>query len=210
MVRPPPVPTRVYQAHIASIEELEQEIDRDVVTKDRLRGVLRFPVLSLAHVCVKCGAFATCYTPSYGEQPVPPSVADKVRVDLPPQTVTEVIPGFLWVGNVGSGRGGNIDKLEVTMIVNCTEDLKTAPSRPPQYRCHRAPMKEYTRQCRAADFDQEEILKTFTSVCDAMDWERSHTAKVPGSDYIVKVRACLDPLCSPYLAPIQRLPRYPI
>ena len=186
VVRPPAVPTRVYQAHIASIEELEQEIDRDVVKKDRILGVLRFPVLSLAHICVKCGAFATCYTPSYGEQPVPPSLAEPVNLDLPPQTVTEVIAGFLWVGNVGSSRGNNIDQLEVTMIVNCTEDLKTAPSRPPQYRCHRAPMKECTKRSNVADFDHEDILKTFTSVCDAMDWERSHTAKVPDSDYIVR------------------------
>ena len=33
---------------------------------------------------------------------------------------------------------------------------------------------------------QEEILETFTSVCDYMDWERSHQDKVPLSDYLVK------------------------
>ena len=33
---------------------------------------------------------------------------------------------------------------------------------------------------------QDEILETFTAVCDYMDWERSHQDKVPLSDYIIK------------------------
>ena len=106
----------------------------------------------------------------------------------------------------------------MTLVINCTEDLKTAPSKPPQYRCHRAPMREYKKKGKSERSrnsvresgrignggngsgangngggdgenvftSQEEILETFTAVCDFMDWERSHQDKVPLSDYLIK------------------------
>lgn len=139
----PKVPDRLIENNILSIAALQDDLHSSLVCGQR------HPlVLSLSRTCAKCGAFATVYTPGSGAQ-LPTVTASSIATCLPLKGTSEIIPGFLWVGNAGSGKVSSIETLGITLVINCTENIKTAASRPPLYRCHRTPMKEWYVYCQS-------------------------------------------------------------
>lgn len=55
---------------------------------------------------------------------------------------SEIIPGFLWIGNSTSARNNELNQLRATLLINCTNNLKNPKPRPPYYRCKDIPLLE--------------------------------------------------------------------
>ena len=83
--------------------------------------------------CARCGGVAVGHTKGLGEQ-VPDSYSIYDEVGSTP-LATEIIPGFLWLGNAASSKLKHINELEITLLVNCTKEIQNPPPKPPYYRC---------------------------------------------------------------------------
>lgn len=83
--------------------------------------------------CARCGGVAVGHTKGLGEQ-VPDSYSIYEEVGSTP-LATEIIPGFLWLGNAASSKLKHVNELEITLLVNCTKEIQNPPPKPPYFRC---------------------------------------------------------------------------
>ena len=92
----PHVPERELEPQIPCVTALEIVLDSTTLPKIQLQNQ-QVLVPSLNKICSQCSAFASVRTPGFGSPPDVKVVSLSVGTILPPQVVSEIIPGFLWV-----------------------------------------------------------------------------------------------------------------
>ena len=128
----------------------------------------------LSRVCSVCGNLAAGHTAGVGEQ-MPYYTLQPVGSST---VASEVIPGFLWVGNAASAKQNPINELAITLSINCTPNLKGALPQQPFFRCKVAALDEKPTEHVPSKGKLEEILLMFGSVYDYIENERcGFTAK---------------------------------
>ena len=96
-------------------------------------------------------------------------------------SASEIIPGFLWIGNAASAKSNPVNNLGITLVINCTSTLKNPAPRPPYYRCHDAPLDETPKDKSPEAICQ--ILDHFHKCYDWIEWERSHFERSDKVDF---------------------------
>lgn len=96
-------------------------------------GATGFAHLDTTRSCSFCGAIATAHLPTHGE-----SLPDlyKCREEVgTTEFASEILPGFLWVGEAKAARHRTILTLGLTLLVSCAEELPSPPAQEPFFRC---------------------------------------------------------------------------
>lgn len=100
-------------------------------------GATGFAHLDTTRSCSFCGAIATAHThthtATHGE-----SLPDlyKCREEVgTTEFASEILPGFLWVGEAKAARHRSILTLGLTLLVSCAEELPSPPAQEPFFRC---------------------------------------------------------------------------
>lgn len=121
-----------------------------------------------SRLCTHCGALATHQIPNHGEH-IPDLFKCRDEVGTT-DSASEILPGFLWVGDSNSSKHRSILTLGVTMLINISENLKSPPQQIPFFRCKEMPLKE-----NAQSFTIEEkmdLLGIFEQLYDWIEFER--------------------------------------
>ena len=95
---------------------------------------------------------------------------------------SEIIPSFLFIGAKDSSKNTAIKELAATLVVNCSEDLKTPKERIPYFRCRKMPFAEKPQGAIPADFDN--IIDMLERVYDWIEFERVLPERAKESDPI--------------------------
>jgi len=94
--------------------------------------------------CGKCrGNLATCHIPGMGEQD--PDIGMLRHNIGSTATVREIMPGYLFIGDKDTAKLSTIIPSGISLVLNCTENLKNPAARPPHYRCQVAKFAEIKR-----------------------------------------------------------------
>lgn len=144
--------------------------------RSKIPNFKRFCCDSMTRHCSVCGNVAIGHTPDKGEQ-VPVYALTTVGST---SVASEVIPGFLWIGNAASAKKNPLNQLAITLAINCTDTLKSPSSRPPFYRHKVAPMIE--KPHGKAVEREEELLVLFEHCYDWIEQERVCPDRVALSD----------------------------
>ncbi len=176
LLQMPLLPPRIgsYNAELAVFDPIMKLPSVAVV-----RGAIRLSDFELSRNCVKCGGIATTHLPAEGEQ-IPDlfKCLDEVGTT---QYASEILPGFLWIGNSGSSKKRSLLKLGVTLLVNCGSNMNNPFSNPPYYRCKDAPLKEMTMSSLSPT-ETDELLALFGRVFDWLELERLYPEHGARSD----------------------------
>lgn len=163
----PLLPPRIgsYNAELAVFDPIMKLPSVSVI-----RGAASLPDFELSKSCLKCGGIATIHLPMEGEQ-IPDifKCLDEVGTT---QYASEILPGFLWIGNSGSSKKRSLLKLGVTLLINCGDNMHNPFSNPPFYRCKDAPLKEKPLVSNLSAEGAQELLSLFGRVFDWVELER--------------------------------------
>lgn len=129
--------------------------------------------------CAICGAMAVAHIPGYGEQ----------RYDLykgrsevgTNENASEILPGFLWVGSAGASKPKFLLLAGITLLINCTENLKNPLAQPPHFRCREIPMKEKPTES-FSEKESKQLLDNLERIYDVIENERLNPEKNVLSD----------------------------
>jgi hypothetical protein len=129
----------------------------------------KFTNISMDKKCCKCGGVAVGHMKNSGEQ-LPDFISMREEVGVSSKVASEIIPGFLWIGNSSASRKGTVGALQFTLLINCTDNLKGPESNPPYYRCVDLPMQE-SPDNRSQEFVND-ILEKFEAIYHILERER--------------------------------------
>lgn len=121
--------------------------------------------------CFKCGSMAVAHIPTAVANKPPPDLF-KGRYEVGTTEFTaEILPGLLWVGQAASAKQRAILRIGITLVFNCTKNMKSSQSQPPVFRCREAPMAEAPKQSFTAE-EMAEYLDLFERVYDQIELHR--------------------------------------
>lgn len=69
---------------------------------------------------------------------------------------SEILNGFLWIGEQEAAKHRAIISLKLTMLINCTEELETPSPMPPYYRTNSIPFPRYLQPTELVDIVEED------------------------------------------------------
>lgn len=151
--------------------------------------------------CSRCGAFSHAHMKGVGEQIPDLSVLRQESKLLTPNA-TEVLPGFLWIGNQASSRSTNLVTLGITLSINCTKNLAGPDSSPPVFRCSRVGLKEKPSSEQPKDI--QALFDIYTTAYDLIELERIMPERAVESDPIAPVyRGPTDQYGRPINRPVE-------
>jgi len=132
--------------------------------------------------CSRCGGVAIGHTKGLGEQ-IPDSFSIFDDVGSTP-LATEIIPGFLWLGNAASSKLKHINELEITLLVNCTKEIQNPTPKPPYFRCQSIGLADKPKKPPS----MEELKRAMNVTYDWIEQERiaadrSKQADLPEPEY---------------------------
>lgn len=96
-----------------------------------------FDSFDVALYCQVCSAVAVSHSRTFGEQNVPYLISSNENLvyHKTSEKVSQIIPGFLWIGNSKSSDYQDFNRLAITLLVNGASELKNPPPHPPYFRC---------------------------------------------------------------------------
>lgn len=132
--------------------------------------------------CARCGGVAVGHTKGLGEQ-IPETFSIYDEIGSTP-LATEIIPGFLWLGNAASSKLKHINELEITLLVNCTKEIQNPSQKPPYFRCQSIGLADKPRKPPS----MEELKRAMNVAYDWIEQERisadrAKQADIPEPEY---------------------------
>jgi hypothetical protein len=121
--------------------------------------------------CFKCGSMAVAHIRSAIASKPPPDLF-KGRTEIGTTEFTaEILPGLLWVGQAAAAKQRALLRIGITLLFNCTTNMKGPQSQPPAFRCREAPMRDGPKQSFTED-ERNEYLALFERVYDQIEVHR--------------------------------------
>lgn len=172
----PIIPPRLgtYNAELAVFDPIVQMPPQNVIDR-----AVPLENITFDRTCAVCGAMAVAHIPGYGEQ----------RYDLfkgrhevgTNENATEILPGFLWVGSTGASKHKFLLMVGITLVINCTDNLKNPLPHAPYFRCRDVPLREKPEEM----FGEREVMRILDGlekVYDVIENERLNPEKNVQSD----------------------------
>jgi len=128
--------------------------------------------------CCQCGALGSYHTEEKPNQVVDVFKGQQGEEVGSNEFATEIIPGFLWIGNINAARPVSIQSLGITLLVNVSGYNGLIKSNPPYFRC-----KDINTLRESYDSDEVnakqrlEILEAFERIYDWIEFERMMSEK---------------------------------
>ncbi|RYH12709.1 DUF4339 domain-containing protein [archaeon] len=149
------------------------------VKPEVVENMTPLPETTVTKSCFQCGNVAVTNCVYDGEQHVD---LFKTRSEVGTnEFASEVLPGFLWVGNASAVKHRSIVTLKFTLIVNCTKNMKNPQSQPPHFRCKFCPLAEDPTE-EFNNFELNEIMGMLEKVYDWVEMERVAPENVAKGD----------------------------
>lgn len=123
-----------------------------------------FEDVPLTKTCDRCGAHAVGFSTSHGAQ-LPDMVGLNKEVGAFTKLASEILPGFLWIGDKVSVKRTSIAELRTTLIINCTKNLPGPQPRRGFFRCKTIALKEKPKGNTPVDLEG-----LFRMLDEAHDW----------------------------------------
>ena len=171
----PVLPPRVgsYNEELALFDPIVE------VKPNIVENMTPLPETTVSKSCFQCGNVAVSNCVYDGEQHLD---LFKTRSEVGTnEFASEVLPGFLWVGNASSVKHRSIVTLKFTLIVNCAKNMKSPQSQPPHFRCKFCPLVEEPKE-DFKDFEVKEIMGMIEKVFDWVEMERICPENVAKAD----------------------------
>lgn len=192
LLQKPILPPRVGRDAFDDLEEEEPTYSVD----DRRDAAAFNPVISLptgaelenlkalhsipmTNPCSRCGSFAVGHLAGVGRNEVDLFSLRSLR-DYPRDLVSEIIPGLMYVGASGSAKLNTLLEMNISMLINCTNNMNNPPDRIPFYRGKVIPLKDKPKGSRPANM--QAMLEQLDRACDWMENERLYPERAALSD----------------------------
>ena len=107
-----------------------------LISDDKIKPI---EVPDLNKHCYRCGNVATADIIGI-EAPHPDLWKCREVEGGSTKNASEILPGFLWIGDSGSGKKGTIQNLNITLVINCAVNMRNIPSELPNFRCRDIPI----------------------------------------------------------------------
>lgn len=120
--------------------------------------------------CFKCGSMAIAHIPDAISHARAPDLFKGRQEGGSTEHTSEILPGFLWVGSSAAAKQRAILRMGITLVINCTIDMKGPTSQPPAFRVRDAPMAELPVQA-FTEAESNEMLDLFEKT---YDWIEAH------------------------------------
>ena len=124
----------------------------------------------ITKTCFKCGSMAVAHIPDAMSHARAPDLFKGRQEGGSTEHTSEILPGFLWVGSSAAAKQRAILRLGITLVINCTIDIKGPTSQPPAFRVREAPMQELPSK-PFTETECEEMLNLFERI---YDWIEAH------------------------------------
>ncbi len=151
----------------------------DIPSAEELKNIEMLRGFEVTNYCSRCGAFAAEHMASIGEQ-IPDLSMLRNESKLMSTCSNELLPGFLWIGNQASAKTNHIHHLEITLVLNCAQNISTPSPMPPAFRCKSIPLKEKPTSEVPKHLDQ--LLDIYSQAYDFIEFERLHSERNKESD----------------------------
>jgi hypothetical protein len=133
----------------------------------------------ISRYCCVCGNIAAGHTAGVGEQI--PNFSTYAPVGST-AVASEIIPGFLWIGNAASAKQNPVNEIGITLAINCTMNLKGALPAPPYFRTRVAALEEKPSAILPTGDSLNLILAAFNAAFDYIENERLYQSRQVKSD----------------------------
>jgi len=84
---------------------------------------------------------------------------------------SEILPGFLWIGDASSSKRLTINNLGITLVINCTSNMKNLAAEVNIFRCRDGPIPEKPKKSLSQQ-EKADIFDTLEKVYDWIEFER--------------------------------------
>lgn len=186
-ILPPKVGT--YNAELAVYDPIVQAPPIELLDKaEMLTG------FDITKCCYKCGSMAVAHIPSATDHIPKPDLFKGREEGGTTDNTAEILPGFLWVGSSASAKQRNVLRLGVTMLFNCTSNMKGPTSQPPAFRCREAAMKDQPK----VNFSEDEMVEMMDLLEKVYDQVEAHRLTP-------ELTAKSDPKPKEYRGPMDKL-----
>lgn len=138
-------------------------------TGTEIENLKPLSVIPLNDTCSRCGSFAVGHLQGHGRTEVDMVSLRKMK-EYPKDLVSEIIPGLLYIGHSGAAKLNPLLEMNISLIINCTNNLANPPDRIPYYRGKTIPLKDKPKSDRPANMAA--MLETLEKACDWMENER--------------------------------------
>lgn len=139
--------------------------------------------------CAVCGSIAVAHIPGHKEQKADLS---KGRSEVgATEFATEVLPGFLWIGSSAASKHKSLLNLGITLLINCTDNMKNPAEQPPYFRCKDIPLREKPSQS-LSEHEERSLLHALEMSFDWIELERTMSARNRQGDPLPDPHAATD------------------
>ena len=187
----PIIPAKIgsYNAELAVYDPVVKPPAADMLERaENLSG------FDITKTCFKCGSMAVAHIPSATDMSPAPDLYKCREEGGTTDATSEILPGFLWVGSALGAKQRAVIQLGITMVFNCTTNMRGPAPAPPAYRCKEAPMRD-SPKVSFTDVEKEEVLQLFEKL---YDWIEVHRITP-------ELAAKSDPTPKPYRGPTDKI-----
>ena len=148
-------------------------------TGNEIENIAPLYSIPLTNLCTRCGAFAVGHLAGVGRNEVDMVSLRRMR-DFPKDLVSEVIPGLVYIGHSGAAKLNTLLDMNISLIINCTNNMANPPDRVPYYRGKVVPLKDKPKSDRPSNM--QAMIELLDKVCDWMENERQQPERAALSD----------------------------
>lgn len=132
------------------------------------------PNLNASNYCYRCGNVAISHVLDVGE--TFPDLFKCLNPFGSTKNASEILPGFLWIGDSSSVKLQTIQSLEISLIINCTLNLVNPKPSPAQFKCRDAGIPEKPKKLLSAA-EKSEIFASLEKSAAWIELERLNPEK---------------------------------
>ena len=137
--------------------------------------------IPMNNLCTRCGAFAVGHLAGIGRSEVDMVMLRRIK-EYPVDLMSEVIPGFLYIGHAAAAKLNVLLEMNISLVVNCTNNLANPPDRVPYYRGKVVALKDKPKSERPANM--QAMVDLLDRAADWLENERLSPEKAALSDPI--------------------------
>jgi hypothetical protein len=129
--------------------------------------------------CSACGGIAITNLPHAGEQD--PDISTLSTLVGSTELASEVLPGFLFIGNFASSKMNSLTKLKIKLSINCTSEMPNSQEIPSYCRLKTFPL--HDRPKKEHPSNMEMMLERLDHVCNWIDYERLYPDRISNTKH---------------------------
>ena len=130
--------------------------------------------------CSRCGTIAVGHMRGIGENQVD-MLGLRKTVGGDSKTMSEVVPGLLFVGSSGAAKINPIFDMGITLVINCTSNMGNPVEKLPYFRCRTLPLKDKP-QDKHTEASIAAMVEQLDKVYDWIELERISPERALFSD----------------------------